>query len=127
MLSIEYFQSDAKHFIELSSDLHTEHVLPQEWNHEGSTWRHDFSTETAIPLLNTLGNLTLLSGLKNIRASNRSYKDKLEIYRGKGLDGRTSFEITQKIMSDYPVWTSESIQSRQEWIVSETKRILDIK
>lgn len=127
LLSIEYFQSDAKHFIELSSDLHTEHVLPQEWNHKGSTWSDYFSTETAIPLLNTLGNLTLLSGLKNIRASNRSYKDKLEIYRGKGLDGRTSFEITQKIMSDYPVWTSKSIQSRQEWIVSETKRILDIK
>ena len=79
--------------------------------------------------MNSLGNLTLLSGTKNIQASNRNYADKTEIYKGnngKGFDGKTSFEITKSIIDDYPVWNEDSIKRRYIWILQETKRIFDI-
>jgi len=130
LLSIEYYQQDEKDFISISRDLHTEHILPKEWNRPELNWSDSFTDETAKPLLNSLGNLTLLSGIKNIQASNRNYVDKTEIYKGnngKGFDGKTSFEITKSVIDDYPTWTIESIKKRFEWLLSETQRILDIE
>ena len=130
LLSLEYYQHDEKDFIEISRDLHTEHILPKEWNRKELNWAESFSEEEAKPLLNSLGNLTLLSGIKNIQASNRNYLDKKEIYSGnggKGFDGKTSFEITKNIIENYPTWTIKSIEDRYDWIESEGKKILDIK
>ena len=72
--------------------------------------------------------MTLLSGPKNIRASNRDYLNKKEIYNGKGLDGKTSFEITKKIMEDSPnEWNVAEIVKRKNWLINQVKEILDIK
>ena len=130
LLSIEYYQHEKKDFIHISRDLHTEHILPKEWNREELNWSKNFDVEKVKLLLNSLGNLTLLSGTKNIQASNSNYSDKTEIYKGnngKGFDGKTSFEITKKIIDDYPVWTEESINHRFNWLVEQTKKIFEIK
>lgn len=75
-----------------------------------------------------MGNLTLLSGKKNIRASNRNYVNKKEIYNGKGLDGKSSFEITKKIMEDAPNdWNAAEIIKRKDWLINQVKEIFDIK
>lgn len=78
-----------------------------------------------------MGNLTLLTGKKNICASNRNYLNKKEIYNGnngKGLDGKSSFEITKRIMEDAPnEWNVEEIIKRKKWLVSQAKEIFDIK
>jgi uncharacterized protein with ParB-like and HNH nuclease domain len=129
LLSIEYYQQDARDFIPISRDLHTEHILPKEWNKKDLNWSDTFSETTAKPLLNSLGNLTLLSGTKNIQASNSNYMAKIDVYTGnsgKGIDGKTSFEITKKVIDDYIVWNAESIQNRYLWLIKETQRILDI-
>lgn len=129
LLAIEYYQHDEKDYIPISRDLHTEHILPKEWTSKDLNWSEYFNQETAKPLLNSLGNLTLLSGVKNIQASNRNYKNKTEIYKGnngKGFDGKTSFEITKNVIDDYVVWNEESINKRFEWLSSETQRILEI-
>ncbi|MFC4231318.1 DUF262 domain-containing protein [Parasediminibacterium paludis] len=129
LLSIEYYQQDARDFIPISRDLHTEHILPKEWNKKDLNWSDTFSETTAKPLLNSLGNLTLLSGTKNIQASNSNYMAKIDVYTGnsgKGIDGKTSFEITKKVIEDYKVWNAESIQNRYLWLIKETQRILDI-
>lgn len=127
LLSVEYQQQDDYQFIEITKSIHTEHVLPQEWNSDKLNWKDKFTEEAAKELLNSLGNLTLLSGAKNIGASNRNYLDKREIYEGKGLDGKTSFEITKSILEDYPEeWNEESIKSRYEWLISEIRKIFDI-
>lgn len=127
LLSIEYYQHEEKDYISISRDLHTEHILPKEWNRDDLNWKDAFSVESAKPLINSLGNLTLLSGTKNIQASNRNYADKTEIYNGKGFDGKTSFEITKKLIEDFPSWTAESVSRRYKWLVSESKRIFDIQ
>jgi hypothetical protein len=103
--------------------------LPKEWNREELNWIDRFSEEAAKPLLNSLGNLTLLSGIKNIQASNRNFADKTEIYKGnngKGFDGKTSFEITKSIIDNYNTWTTETITERYNWLLTESKRIFDI-
>ncbi len=130
LLSLEYYEHDVKEFVPISSDLHTEHILPKEWNRKDLNWSDNFSEETAKPLLNSLGNLTLLSGTKNILASNRNYSDKTEIYNGnsgKGFDGKTSFEITKDVINKYNNWTSETIAERYQWILNKTREIFDIE
>ena len=128
LLAIEYNQQDNYPYIEINKNLHTEHILPQEWNDENLNWSDNFDDKTAKLLLNSLGNLTLLSGNKNIRASNRNYADKKEIYIGKGLDGKTSFEITKWVFENCPDdWNADTIQKRKEWLIDEIKKIFEIK
>lgn len=128
LLAIEYNQQDNYPYIEINKNLHTEHILPQEWNDENLNWSDNFDDKTAKLLLNSLGNLTLLSGNKNIRASNRNYADKKEIYIGKGLDGKTSFEITKWVFENCPDdWNADTIQKRKEWLIDEIKKIFEIE
>lgn len=131
LLSIEYNQQDSYQFIEINKDLHTEHIFPQEWRSDNLNWKESFSEDDEKEYLNSLGNLTLLTGKKNICASNRNYLNKKEIYNGnngKGLDGKSSFEITKRIMEDAPnEWNVEEIIKRKKWLVSQAKEIFDIK
>lgn len=127
LLAVEYEQRDDYPFVEITKDLHTEHILPKEWQAESLNWSQFFDKNTADGLLNSLGNLTLLSGNKNIRASNKDYLNKKSIYIGKGEDGKTSFEITQSIFEHYPdKWTAENILARKEWLITQIKKIFEI-
>ncbi|CAK0757029.1 hypothetical protein CCP1ISM_60045 [Azospirillaceae bacterium] len=69
--------------------------------------------------MNTIGNLTLLSGKKNIAASCHSFPNKLKNnYNENGQDGRTGFIITQKIINDSarekePEWDIKKITARR--------------
>jgi len=127
LLAIEYYQQDDRDFIEISKDLHTEHVLPRGWDDDKLNWSEYFTEEDANKWVNKLGNLTLLSGTKNIAASNQNFADKMNIYKGKGEDGITSFEISKKIIEKKQQWTPEAIQQRHDWLISEAKRIFEIK
>lgn len=138
LILIEYEQTDNSRivFIETDRKLHIDHVLPEKWETK-SYWRNHWTKEKAAQWLNRIGNLTLLSGKKNIAASNGSFPDKRDIYNGKGRDeGATAFLISQKI-SDPKVsdpkkvevidWTEEQIRHRQCWLIKETEKLLDVK
>ncbi len=136
-LLVEYEQTDnpTPSFIELSRDLHLEHILPKEYK-KFKEWDY-ISDEVYEKYINTAGNLTLLSGKKNIEASNNPFEIKMKIYQGKGKyetkDTKiTSFRITQNIVDDYNKdkynrqWNREAIEDRVNWYCAQVDELLDI-
>ncbi len=130
LILLEYEQVDtpSMNFINIDKNIHLEHILPQSYL-EIPFWANRFNPEVAEKLVNTLGNLTLLSGKKNIEASNSPFDEKINIYAGKGKDGLTQFVITQKIVKDTKKnieWNEELINKRKLFLISEIERVFEI-
>jgi uncharacterized protein with ParB-like and HNH nuclease domain len=124
LLLIEYFSKDNSemNFIRLSNTLQIEHILPQK--PEDKEWEELFDKEERNTLTDCIGNLTLLSGRKNIQASNRIFSLKKETYKLK--DGvTTSFVITQKI-SEHSVWDKNAVGNRKKELIDFIEKHLDI-
>lgn len=122
---IEYEQiedSKAIPFIDLDRNVHVDHVLPQEWQNI-DYWKEIWDKEKAEYWLHRLGNLTLLSGRKNISASNKPFYEKKKVYKGKGIDGITPFQITQMLI-ERNEWTENDVKERQMWMMGQIKKIL---
>lgn len=134
---IEYNQTDNPDYISLADrNIHAEHILPQNYK-KIYGWKHVIEDErNAIDFVNTIGNMTLLSGKKNIEASNDAFENKISIYQGKGKHGTsddkiTSFRITQKIFDDYNQkkiqrWDIDTILNRKKQLLKEIEDILQI-
>jgi hypothetical protein len=137
LLMMEYNVTDNSKlaFIDLDQDLHLEHILPvkyekfKEWNH--------IKKDVSAKWLNSAGNLTLLSGAKNIEASNNPFNVKMEVYKGKGKydhknEKITAFLITQQILKNYEMkkykqqWTLQAMIDRWEWFFGEVGELLEI-
>lgn len=138
LLLIEYNTTDhsSPAFIELNNELHLEHIIPREYK-KFKEWNH-ITEDVKNKWLETFGNLTLLSGAKNIEASNNPFDVKMEVYKGKGKyeqknEKITAFKITQSIVSDYESrkydkkWTEQSAIDRWYWFINEVSELLDIK
>ena len=137
LLLIEYSITDDSKlsFIELTNDLHLEHVLPKKYK-TWDEWNY-ISDEISNDWLNSAGNLTLLSGKKNIEASNNPFEQKINIYKGKGKyqdkdTSITAFEMTKQIVSDFEQnkyskkWTEQAMQDRYDWFCKKVEDILNI-
>jgi uncharacterized protein with ParB-like and HNH nuclease domain len=151
LILIEYKQWDNERgFIEMNRTLHVEHIMPQSRAYK--YWTELYSPKDHEDYLMKIENLTLLSGDRNIQASNRPfnlaqpsspkddckelfdenlkiYIDKKFIYagnEGKGMDGTTSFLISQKVIKDYVEWSSVEMKSRRKWLLGEIGKILEI-
>jgi uncharacterized protein with ParB-like and HNH nuclease domain len=130
LVEYHYTDKDEYSFIYLDQHLHLEHILPQKYK-EIKGWEH-ITKEIEEQYLHSIANLTLLSGRKNIEASNNDFETKLQIYQGKGKYNNkdekiTSFNITQKIVQDFKKWDEKSLKKRKEFILKEVEKILDIK
>lgn len=138
LLMMEYNSTDDSKlsFIDLDQDLHLEHILPVRYN-KFKEWSH-IEKEVSAKWLNSAGNLTLLSGAKNIEASNNPFNVKMDIYRGKGKyenknDKITAFTITQNILKDFESgkykggWNIDSMIDRWKWFFTEVAEILEIE
>ncbi|MRQ23115.1 DUF1524 domain-containing protein [Riemerella anatipestifer] len=99
-------------------------------------WQH-IEPNIAKQWMNTGGNITLLSGAKNIEASNNPFDVKMSVYKGKGkYDDKdtkiTAFKITQNVVSDYEkgtydrMWNEKAIKDRWNWFCKEVAQILDV-
>jgi uncharacterized protein with ParB-like and HNH nuclease domain len=126
LVLVEYEQTDDSKlpFIDLDRQIHVDHILPQDWQ-AIDYWKKLWTKERANYWLHRLGNVTLLSGRKNISASNNPFPAKKDVYRGKGLDGTTAFLITQAVM-DKENWTEKEVEERQNWITGQIERILGV-
>jgi uncharacterized protein with ParB-like and HNH nuclease domain len=127
LVLIEYEQTDNSKisFIELDRNLHVDHILPDKWD-SVEYWTKRWKKDQADASLHKLGNLTLLSGKKNIAASNDSFDKKKKIYKGKGFDGTTPFLITQNII-DESNWLKNNVEERQDWIIEQVEKNLDVQ
>ncbi len=134
---LEYNATDKSKltWIPLAKDLHLEHIVPtkhenfQEWGH--------ITDEIFEYWGNSGANLTLLGGSKNIEASDNPFKDKINVYKGKGLYQNkntkvTGYNITQKIVTDFDnkkyneEWNEDAILDRWEWFCKEVSEVLQI-
>jgi hypothetical protein len=79
----------------------------------------------------------LLGGSKNIEASDNPFKDKINVYKGKGLYQNkntkvTGYNITQKIVADFDSkkyneeWNEDAIRDRWQWFCTEVAEVLQI-
>ncbi len=138
LFMVEYKQTDAPTFLDMKNrEIHVEHILPQKFqDHYG--WKEMIeNVDASNALVHTLGNLTLLSGKKNIDARNHPYDVKVKTYQGKGNyreeDAKiTSFRISQKLVDEYnenkfdKQWNSLSIEDRKKWLMKEIESIFKI-
>ena len=112
--------------IPFTRNVQIEHILPQSMT---PSWKLIFSNDEHDKLVDTLGNLTLLSGSmnekrksKNQSASNKSFAEKKKIYLGEtNKDGCTAFKMTQEVCEN-DTWTPTIINERTEKIIN---RIFD--
>ena len=90
--------------------VQVEHVYPQR-PREATGWIAGDATSTTDPrykLRHHIGNLFLLRKLDNVEASNKSWKDKREIYARNKLGEISLFPITVEVVNDYSAdtdWT----------------------
>ena len=137
LLLLEYNVTDDSKlgFIELNKYLHLEHILPTKYE-RFDEWNH-ITKEVSAKWLNSAGNITLLSGSKNIEASNNPFDTKMNIYHGKGKyddknDKITGFLITQNIVKDFDSnkydgnWNHESMVDRWKWFFKEVGELFEV-
>ncbi|MCD6017688.1 MAG: hypothetical protein K0S53_809 [Bacteroidetes bacterium] len=147
LILIEYKQVENVDYIALDKNIHAEHIMPQ--NRDFQYWKDLYSEIEYRERIMKIENLTLLSGTKNIQASNRpfninsesaleeekiklldegsgNYHDKLFIYTGKGIDGTTKYRITQYIVDKYTEWNKAEMQERKTWIIDQIEKALKI-
>ena len=122
LLLIEYNQTEGNttDYIAIEPKTHIEHILPQD-----AEYHHTYQFEEKHQnYIDKLPNLTLLSGRKNIQASNNPFSEKKKCYRGKGIEGETGFRITQKIIDECDEWNSEEFQKRKVFLKQEINKLL---
>ena len=138
LLNFEYNSTDESNpkFIEIKPSIHVEHIIPiqhskyEEWSNMPFEYRED--------TLNSISNLTLLSGIKNIEASNNPFTTKINVYKGNGKhldkDGKiTSFNITRKIVEDFDSnkfnkeWNLKAANDRSEWFLLNLSKFLEVE
>lgn len=94
--------------VEYGDNITIEHILPQ--TPTNGYWLSQFDDEPVrTTWTNRMGNLVLLDGRKNYKASNKPFGEKYEEYFAKKSD----FALTNEL-EDYEEWTLESLEQRHD-------------
>lgn len=111
-------------YIDIQNEIHVDHILPIGWQ-SITEWKKDWDKKNAKEWINTIGNLTLLSQKKNIRASNHSFQKKKAIYEGKSGDRLTSFELSKNIVLKEK-WTENELKNRYNTLILQLINLLEL-
>lgn len=134
---LEYNQQDSpKYYWMNDRNIHIEHILPRAFE-KNSDWAAFHGDANIKKRINTGANLTLLSGAKNIAASNNGFNSKIKTYDSTGLHNSSdtkvsSFKITQKIVEDYnhgtyaKEWNNDAIDNRWKWFCKQVNDLFHI-
>lgn len=112
---IERFKGGSRDVGFISETDTIEHILPQNPGEEWGEDNYDFDS-----LVYRLGNLCLLEKSYNRDIENKSYKEKIEVYK------QSAFVTTQSIPDEYNNWNSESVNKRQQQMGNCAKSIWKI-
>lgn len=129
LILIEYKQTDESKisFINIDNKLHVDHILPEKWD-SIQEWKNLWkgNEREAHAYLNKLGNLTLLSGKKNIAQQNDPPSKKKEMYE-KGYGGKTAFEISKRVIEAFESgWKKENVEERHRWLIEQFNSIFGL-
>jgi len=117
----EHFGSGGKEVVESRYKVHIEHILPQRYGKNlKELWLDPFNIQKDEhkEFKKKIGNLTLLEESPNIRASNRTLKEKQQYYSKE----KTDFRMTQQLVK-YNKWGKEEIKKRSKNLA---KKAVDI-
>lgn len=134
LLMVEYFyyrdDNPKIEFIEMNSQLHLEHILPQtmpdkeQYKQHYEYWANLFTEEQREKWTNSLANLTLLRYRKNIQAQNYDFPTKKDIYKnGDGVI--TCFGSTKELLKEKQ-WSETELKARKEKLLDFINKIIDI-
>lgn len=99
--------------------VNLEHIMPKKLDKE---WEH-YVKKAGIKhkdFLNRIGNLTLLSKNKNVKASNKSFEEKCDI-----IYSNSELPITYKLL-EYKEWNEDSIKNRQKYLAEKAIEVWKI-
>lgn len=99
--------------------VHIEHIMPQTLSSE---WREELGDDLEQHELyvNRWGNLTLLGGKLNISASNRVFKEKVDLYKA------SKIKLTRKLPK-HAAWGIKQIEQRQKALAKVADRVWQIR
>jgi len=118
LLRIDLSNWELENFPGYSGKITVEHILPQTPDKD-SEWVSNFNEKERDEWTNKLGNLVLLSGIKNSRARNYNFKRKKDVYfKGKS----TAFKITQNL-EKIEKWTMVELNERHKDLIKAAKEI----
>lgn len=116
LLRVEMERNENLHKkISFSGNITVEHILPRKPN---KYWKNKFTEKATREWTNKLGNLTLLNGVKNSRASNKAFEEKIKTYFKKKSD----FTITNELENTED-WNLVELKNRHTKIWSEARNI----
>lgn len=150
LMSLDYTLNDIKYFIPIDKTINVDHILPSEYK-KNEDWKY-IDDSKAEGLINSLGNMALVSEIKNKSALNKGFKTKINLYKGLKENGEeykenekqkgfTNFSTTIKIINEYDLqiigesenpkfhklWNTDLIESRRKnFLMPKIKEILEI-
>ena len=150
LMSLDYELNDIQYFIQIDKTINIDHILPLEYKKD-KDWEY-IDDSKAEKLINSLGNMAILSEVKNKSALNKGFKIKINLYQGlkeKGEEysenekqkGFTNFSTTRRIINEYnmkeigkaknpkfhKLWDTDLIMSRKEdFLLPKIKTMLEI-
>lgn len=121
LLRIEEHAHDTSVTLKFDGKVTIEHILPQTMT--DPYWTSRFDKDTHRTWLHRLGNLALLSGIKNYKAKNYSFEEKQAAYKDRGRI--TSFETTKPLLQ-LKQWSTTELAERQEMLTNAALEIWSI-
>ena len=100
------------------SNITLEHILPRNPSHD-SEWLKKFNELERYEWTDRLGNLALISGRKNTKASNYDFQRKKKEYLGQKAQ---TLAVTQEILR-YEDWTPETLKQRHKTLIERALKI----
>ncbi len=132
LVAIEYQLSNERKVERIStgSGLHIEHILPKAWNEDSSGhtyWSSRFTEEEAENLKHSIGNLIPLQYDLNQSVGQRSFPEKVEIYRGNGNYPKSSFDLVDAVADGrYSDWSPSEISQHRNYMLKQAAELLGL-